>query len=306
VLFGLITISSVIFVSIRIYNNWELIRASTQSKPIVLMVMITGFVYFIIISILPATWQRLVSWISNKKTYYLDYYKIYGQTQIAKYLPGNIFHLVSRQVNADKLSVSQGSLILSSFLELLSYLLVATTICLVSYAFGFRFQLKIVNSLLLVFSGIIFVIIFLVLVFPQLLQKFNRGSQIAKFLKAQHSQPKLMLQTLIRVLFLVTAFFIMTSLLFSSLVFWVNNGNSKIYLLMLFPIYCLSYVVGLITPGAPAGFGVREVVMIVTLTPLIGNSEATLLALLFRMSTVIGDILLFISATLIKNLQKEG
>lgn len=304
VLFGLITLSSLIFVFLRVYGNWELIRASTQSKPIVPMVLISGVVYFFITSLLPAAWQQLVFWISNTKTNYLDSYKIYGQTQIAKYLPGNIFHLVSRQVNADKLGVSQGSILISSLLELMSSLLVAITICLVSYVFGFRFQLENANKLLLSFLGFVVVVVVLVLVFPRLLQKINGLSESMKFLEDQRSQPKSMTQALTKVLFLTAAFFILTSLLFSSLVFLVNYGNSKIHLLALFPIYCLSYVVGLITPGAPAGFGVREAIMIVTLTPMIGNSEATLLALLFRMSTIIGDILFFVSATLLKRPQK--
>lgn len=304
VLFSLITISSLIFVFLRIYKNWELIRASTQSKPIVLMVLITGVVYFFIISILPAAWQQLVSWISNKKTNYLDFYKIYGQTQIAKYLPGNIFHLISRQVVATHLGVSQVALLLSNLLELASFLLVATTICLVSYAFGFRFQLEIVNNLMLVFLGIILAGLVLVLVFPQLLQKYRRSFQIAKFLEDQHSQPMLMIKKLTNVFILVTAFFVLTSLLFSSLVLWFENGIPQFPVLALFPIYCLSYVVGLITLGAPAGLGVREAIIVLTLSPLIGNSSATLLALLFRMSTIIGDILFFFSAIFLKNFKK--
>ena len=50
------------------------------------------------------------------------------------------------------------------------------------------------------------------------------------------------------------------------------------------------------TPGAPAGIGVREAVIVVLLSPLVGGSVAALSALLYRLVTVSGDVVFYFSA----------
>jgi hypothetical protein len=55
---------------------------------------------------------------------------LYGRTQIAKYLPGNCFHLIGRQVLGKRLGHGHGALVLASFAEAASLLLVAGALAL--------------------------------------------------------------------------------------------------------------------------------------------------------------------------------
>jgi uncharacterized membrane protein YbhN (UPF0104 family) len=48
-------------------------------------------------------------------------------------------------------------------------------------------------------------------------------------------------------------------------------------------------LLGYVTPGAPAGLGLREGVLALGLTPVLGESEALALALVYRLVTVIAD-----------------
>lgn len=50
-----------------------------------------------------------------------------------------------------------------------------------------------------------------------------------------------------------------------------------------------AWLAGFVTPGAPAGVGVREVVLLVGLGSVYGESTATGVALLFRVVTTVGD-----------------
>jgi uncharacterized membrane protein YbhN (UPF0104 family) len=56
-------------------------------------------------------------------------------------------------------------------------------------------------------------------------------------------------------------------------------------------LYSVAWIVGVLTPGAPGGIGVREALLIEGLTPLWGAGEAVAGALLFRVVTVAADVI---------------
>jgi len=57
--------------------------------------------------------------------------------------------------------------------------------------------------------------------------------------------------------------------------------------------FTLAWAVGFVTPGAPAGIGVREALLLVVLSPTLGAADASLLTLALRVATTLGDILCF-------------
>lgn len=60
-----------------------------------------------------------------------------------------------------------------------------------------------------------------------------------------------------------------------------------------FPAWCgwfaLAWALGYVTPGAPAGFGLREAVLALGLAPVLGEAQALALAIAYRLTTVAGD-----------------
>jgi glycosyltransferase 2 family protein len=65
-------------------------------------------------------------------------------------------------------------------------------------------------------------------------------------------------------------------------------------------VFAAAWVAGFVTPGAPAGLGVREAVLAAGLRPLYGPDVALALPLLFRMVTVTGDGVAFALGTLLR------
>ena len=63
--------------------------------------------------------------------------------------------------------------------------------------------------------------------------------------------------------------------------------------------FIVAWLAGLITPGAPAGVGVREIVIVILLKGLVSESDLLLAVLLTRVVTVGGDVLFFLLASLI-------
>ena len=61
-------------------------------------------------------------------------------------------------------------------------------------------------------------------------------------------------------------------------------------------VYAAAWLLGFLMPGSPAGLGVRELVLLLGLTPLFGAQAATAAAALLRLVTTLGDGLAFLAA----------
>lgn len=58
-------------------------------------------------------------------------------------------------------------------------------------------------------------------------------------------------------------------------------------------IFCASWVLGFFTPGAPAGLGVRELILSIGLTPLVGQEVALAITICFRFVSTLSDAIVF-------------
>lgn len=71
-------------------------------------------------------------------------------------------------------------------------------------------------------------------------------------------------------------------------------------------LFAAAWVAGFVTPGAPAGLGVREAVLVAGLAPLYGPEVALALPLLFRLASVLGDGAGFVAGTLLRRAGRAG
>lgn len=65
-------------------------------------------------------------------------------------------------------------------------------------------------------------------------------------------------------------------------------------------LYSIAWVVGFVTPGAPAGLGVRETIFLTALRPIYGEGTALGLTLAMRVLTALGDALIFGAGILLR------
>ena len=63
--------------------------------------------------------------------------------------------------------------------------------------------------------------------------------------------------------------------------------------------YVIAWLAGLVTPGAPAGVGIREIVLYAILHPFINEADLLTAIVFGRIITVVGDVLFYILALLI-------
>ena len=196
-----------------------------------------------------------------------DAVRIYGMSQLAKYVPGNLFHLVGRQALGLAHGVPGRALAQSAGWEMLS---LATGASLFS---AWLLQLvwpvwQLEFGAVLFFAGLV---------------AFATGA--SHFGSAQLARAFLW-----HVLFLSA-----TGGMFVATFAALSEQTVPLYSLpVLGAAYVLAWLVGLVTPGAPAGLGVREAALVLMLEGGAFAPAGLLLAVLvMRCVTVVGDLIFF-------------
>ncbi|WP_245451921.1 hypothetical protein [Mesorhizobium waimense] len=208
-------------------------------------------------------WRRLLAHLGVPVSYSWAV-RAYAISQLAKYVPGNIFQFAGRQAIGLSAGIGNAPLAKSTALELA----------------------------LLVVGGALFLTLLLPLIaagIPDWVGWISFGAAVAV---------ALWLATILGANFGVAAVFYIAFLMFSGLVFagaYDLAGGSGDF--ALYPAiagaYVLAWLVGLVTPGAPAGIGVREAVLLFLLGGLSPGPIILLAVVIGRTITVLGDLLFF-------------
>lgn len=192
--------------------------------------------------------------------------RVYGISQLAKYVPGNIFHLAGRHALGLAAGLPVRALVKSTVWELGS-------IAVAGVAFGLLIIPLVwapVSQLVAVFS--FFVAISMLFC-------------TAYFWISKPAAVALLWQTL---------FLVVSGLVFVATLLLMAD---QVSFLSLVPSLCGAYVIawllGLVTPGAPAGVGIRESILLLLLEGQVVSQALIMAVVLGRVITVLGDLAFF-------------
>ncbi len=219
--------------------------------------------------------------------------QVYCRTQIGKYVPGNIMHLVARHVVAAENGWSQGAVGAATIQETATVTGAAAFLTLGAALIGLG-----EDSILPTYVvGILAGLALLAMCAPLLVA---RGSAFLPAPLRDRLAPlapnRHFISVYLKAFLLVTGFFAIMAVLFALLARQQGINADAWLLLRLASAYVLAWVAGFVTPGAPAGLGVREGIILLLLGGEIGEATAAAISLLFRVVTTIGDLLLFVGA----------
>ena len=213
---------------------------------------------------------------------------IYGIAQFGKYLPGNIGHHVGRVVLAKQAGVPTGSTLQTMFIEMVWGIGIGSGIALFGGVMGGDVKVSpavltlfFVATLLAPWAAWGVVKVF----FPKIVARITDGGHIVL--------PRLGTLMLVSLLYLIS--FVAVALLMDMHA-RILFGAQTSHIFMLTVVFAWSWIAGYITPGAPAGLGVREAVLVSALTPIYGASVAVGLTLSLRGVTTLGDGMVFLIA----------
>lgn len=218
-----------------------------------------------------AWWNLLEKF--KARTSWLWALKVYGVSQLAKYLPGNIFHLAGRQAMGMAAGVPGWSLAKSAVWEL----------GLISFTGG-------------MFGLLALPLLFPIVAVPAAVGVFAVGAGlIAVALSRFSGAPSAW------ALCSYLAFLSVSGGLFAGLLDLVSDTSvsGNLSWLPLIGAFVIAWLVGLVTPGAPAGVGVRELVLLFLLKGVVVEADLVFAVILGRLVTVLGDVMFFIVALVI-------
>jgi glycosyltransferase 2 family protein len=299
------TIISIIYLVLVGHKHWDNLLGIFTISDKWASILISSFLYAISIGLVYSeVWRKLVLGLGGKITFKSSYVLL-GHSQIAKYIPGNVFQYVGRHILGKNLGLSNGVIINGIFIETLLNATVAGLIFLVSSLFlGWsKLVLPGVNKLLIIGVAAIIIIIFLVIArFTPKIKSWLIKSNIIIDIKT--IKKRYFIYSIIIVILLYALFFtfIGLNLWFLSKYFW---SISDVPILFFISAYAIAWVIGFATPGAPGGIGIREVILIAILNNHMNQPKALMLALIFRLVTILGDFLFFSFSYFLKIFSKR-
>jgi glycosyltransferase 2 family protein len=204
--------------------------------------------------------------------------RAYGLSQLAKYLPGNIFHLAGRQAVGLAAGLPAMALAKSAMLEL-----------------------GLISGV-----GTLFAVLALPLLLPEF-QVFVASVGFACALGFSIAGARHWLGPPVALaLSWQAAFLAVSGCVFAgTLVLVVPQSVNATMLPTLCGAHVVAWLTGLVTPGAPAGMGVRELVLLFLLGGRIAEADLLFAVVLGRMVTVVGDAGFFAFASLM-NFRKKS
>lgn len=267
------------------YTLWQEYTWSSFTKQFVLFLNILPVLMFlnfasIIIGIL--AWHLMLKHYAKKSFPFFASYYYFSKTEIAKYIPGNIFHFIGRQALAVKIGILQVEMakisLLLSFLLLTGTLLTSTLFALLSEG---------VPSIILVLMGLSSIISLIVLVymypsFP-LSKKISMNLYLALSIALQ-------------------------GILLAIIVMHQSESFSINLFFLCISIYTVSWLIGFVTPGASGGLGVREGTFIAIISYLQVDIPSDIIifsVLLVRLINIVVDVGLYLSTTIFEKKIKE-
>jgi uncharacterized membrane protein YbhN (UPF0104 family) len=213
-------------------------------------------------------------------------------SQIGKYLPGNVGQFIGRVGLGKDAGITVGASAGTILVETLWNLAICTGLALSAVVFyietnqGSPLLDLDLHHLSLAFLALVVApwvaIHVLNRFFPRLSRKLSAGHLMA--------QPSAR-SALAAVLIYATNFLVLGSMvhLHSHGIFEVHDVDGTAIVLL----FSAAWIVGYVMPGAPGGLGVREAMIVLLLTPIVGPGVAIGLSVTTRLASVIGDGIAF-------------
>jgi hypothetical protein len=273
------------FTGYTLYENEAISHLSWDVSSI----LILGFVcisYAGVSALLVCVWGLMLDAFAPRGIRAIDVYVIYATTQILKYIPSNVVHFVGRHIVLHRRGVSHAALLSAVLWE--TGLLIGGA-CLTVAVFqadtlvvlGKRYLGA--ESLLLIgvpIAGLCVGAGWICL----------RRTQVAGWTRDINPQ-RIAVRAAVG-LTAATAFFMIATVLTALASDLLLQAPVKLGTETVAAAFAGAWIVGFAIPGVSAGIGVRESAVILLLSPAAGASEAAATAVIYRLVTTGGDVLL--------------
>ncbi len=245
-------------------------------------------IYVILMGFLATGWRYMLELLHGSELPKWRIIGIYTKTQIYKYIPSNLMHVIARIYFATQLGPSKSNVVQSYFLEIVFMVLIGILIVLISTLTGsFSLSDELINEIRDFSGGKLKGFSLGILVFGALAIGFYLVKALRNYKSSLNRQN---LMRLFKLAILLLAFFYGMGLV-EYFVFYSLLGMDITFLYVI-ALFTITWLGMFVIPGAPGGIGVREFIVITLLSPIYGPDDPTIGIIIFRVITVLGDALL--------------
>ena len=256
-------------------------------------VALSALLYGLLSLLLVLGWRVILGGINaGFAVSYWDSFEVYGRSQIAKYVPGNIFHFFGRQLLGRDKGWRQTAIALASVVETLLLGSSAAALVLLFGALNRPALFDVVPPLVLALGVVVAVAAPLIL-----LRHGARLPGLRRLTGLRDAESLGRGPAVWRAFMIYTVFFLATAAVYWVLIDLVVGEASVDLLPGVATAFVSGWLLGNMTPSAPGGIGVREAVMLPQLSALLGEPQAVVIVIMFRLVTIGGDVLFFLAAT---------
>jgi glycosyltransferase 2 family protein len=266
-----LAILSIAFVALRLHNYSTSLDFTQFDTKVWSYFFLLALIYAISCILLSYIWWNLLKHfgvcVSERWVY-----QTYGKSQLAKYIPGNIFHLAGRQALSIAAGLQGWAVAKSTFWEL-----------------GFS-----------AIAGTLLAVLAIPLKWPTWPEAVSIAALLGLFMMAGVLVYRFFSRSACIAFCWQITFLMITGSIFVGVLAIVSPAAVTV---TNFPELCGAYVAawlaGLVTPGSPAGMGVREVILLFLLKGLLPENDLLVAVVVSRLITIAGDLLYFILANCI-------
>ena len=223
--------------------------------------------------------------------------RVYLIAQFAKYLPGNVAHHIGRVALAGQVGMRMPRVIFSMVVETVWSMIVLTALTLTSFLVVGDQWLKPIIGFSpmqdLQVTGTLLVIVFGLMVWGVRRWSLRKRDD----LEVEDGVTTPGVGAYVATMLMVILNMLLMSVVVGLLGTYLFQVQRMDYWLVLAGVI-VSWTLGFVTPGAPAGLGVRELVLVGMLGSL-GAANAVGIAALLRVITALGDVLMFVIGLLL-------
>lgn len=283
-----VVIAACIFVVDRIVSApvWAVVKAGRDG--LALSVAAGAVAYALSAFLLAAGWLVLLRACGAGDVPVGPGISIYGRSQLAKYIPGNVFHFVGRHVMGRRQGFGHGEMLWAAFLEVVGLILAAGALALPGALFWLGPDAARFLWAIVVAAGFL-------LAAPWALSRVLPRLAAARGLAVHVLTARDVLRRIMPAYLLYLAFFIVSGCIAWGIAAALDEIPLSALPLLVVAV-AVAWIAGFVVPGAAAGIGVREAALIATLSGVLGDANAAVVALAFRAVTLGGDVLFFASS----------
>ena len=285
---------SLVLVAFKLRESWSALALWKPSCELLVAATLGSVAYGFIGILLSTSWHLLTTACSNEEISARTSYRVYARSQLAKYVPGNLVQMAGRHVLGHRAGASHAALMAASFYELAGLLSAAGIIVFLGVSL-FAVQTENIPM------GLVMLGVLSVAGLAGALAVLKGSSRVRRMFALSLDHPQAFVRHLSVSFGLYSLFFLGGGAIFFALMAAVADIPDWPQVGTVVAAYALSWAVGFLTPGAPAGLGVREAVLVTGLDNILGSSTALIAALALRLVTVCGDLLFFTGSFLVRD-----